>query len=278
MNFPKHWARASSHGFSCWRWSDTSPADAQALAREAVAKLVQRFEDHERPAGRYGYGDRPLREPVLREFRNDAGERTAVITRNAYGCLVLNTARVMFIDVDLPAAKPSPGALWRWLVGRPRDASANPAEPAALAKADAWAQQHRGWGWRVYRTRAGLRLLATHGLFEPAAAAESPVFEAVGADPLYRRLCQAQKCFRARLTPKPWRCGVRRPAPRWPWLQPKEEQRFKDWEKRYLEACGGRATCELIATMGHAEWHPEVRAVVATHDEAARAASGLPLA
>jgi len=26
----------------------------------------------------------------------------AAITRNSYGCLVLNTARVMFVDVDLP--------------------------------------------------------------------------------------------------------------------------------------------------------------------------------
>jgi len=44
----------------------------------------------------------------------------------------------------------------------------------------------------------------------PIAPADQ-VFDTLGADPPYRRLCRTQKCFLARLTPKPWRCGVAKP-------------------------------------------------------------------
>ena len=56
-------------------------------------------------------------------------------------------------------------------------------------------------------------------------------------NPLYRRLCRTQKWFRARLTPKPWRCGFENPPCRWPWPDGRAEARYKDWETRYKKAC-----------------------------------------
>jgi hypothetical protein len=53
------------------------------------------------------YPNRPGRELVLEEIKNAAGELLAVVTRNSYGCRVLNTARVMFVDVDLAARRPA---------------------------------------------------------------------------------------------------------------------------------------------------------------------------
>ena len=85
-------------------------------------------------------------------------------------------------------------------------------QDSAIAKVENWTRNNPDWGWRIYRTRAGLRLLATHALFDPEAAASDGVFDALGADPLYRQLCKTQKCYRARLTPKPWRCGIRSQA------------------------------------------------------------------
>jgi len=40
MNFPKFWANGSHNGFNCWRWSNTSMAEAQSLAGEAARKLA----------------------------------------------------------------------------------------------------------------------------------------------------------------------------------------------------------------------------------------------
>ena len=109
MKIPKYWASETqhikdSHGhplrLKCWRWSDDSVAAAQAAARErinTVARTLHSVDDLER----YGYGARqPLREEIIKTINDDT-----IITRNAYGALVLNTARVMFIDIDLEEAK-----------------------------------------------------------------------------------------------------------------------------------------------------------------------------
>ena len=49
---------------------------------------------------RYEYSDRPLREETIQEIRNGDGI-SAVFTRNSYGAIVLNTNRVMFVNVDV---------------------------------------------------------------------------------------------------------------------------------------------------------------------------------
>jgi len=155
MNFPPFWAKGTCDDFSCWRWSHRSREEALALANEAAQKLADRFRAGDIPTHGYGYPDRPLREPVLREIKNGAGEAVAVVTRNSYGSLVLNTARVMFVDVDLPEPNPSGGLLKR-LFGKPDVRPA--ADPAndAIARTEMWARKNPDWGWRIYRTRAGL--------------------------------------------------------------------------------------------------------------------------
>jgi hypothetical protein len=277
MNFPPFWARGASGDYLCWRWSFNSVAEAQALANEAAQQLADRFRRGDIPQQHHGYyPNRPFREPVLQEIKNDAGELAAVITRNSYGCLVLNTARVMFVDVDLPEPK-KPGLLQR-LFGKSTPAVPVVTEGGAMAKVEDWTRNHSDWGWRVYRTRAGLRLLATHALFDPEAVASDDVFDALGADPLYRQLCKTQKCFRARLTPKPWRCGVRNKPERWPFLDARAEKHFQKWEAQYQSFAAGWATCEFVKAIGSAAVHPAVQPILTVHDQMTRVASSLELA
>jgi hypothetical protein len=278
MKFAKFWANGTHQQFICWRWSDSSLAEAAALAQEGARRIAERFAAGEKLRHGYGYPDRPLREPVLREIKAPDGAVAAVITRNSYGALVLNTARVMFVDVDLPESESPVGGWLKKLFGKPEPPAARATESSVLALAEAWRLEHPGWGWRVYRTKAGLRLLATHSLFDADGAPTEQVFEALGADPLYRRLCRTQNCFRARLTPKPWRCDFERPPCRWPWPEAKAEARFKDWETRYQRACRGYATCELTASSGGQQVDPKVQLVLKVHDEATLADSKLDLA
>jgi hypothetical protein len=276
MNFPPFWAKGFSGDFSCWRWSANSVAEAQSLADQAAQQLADRFAHGDFPPKHGGYyPNRPFREPVIQEIKNDAGERAALITRNSYGCLVLNTARAMFVDVDLPEPK-SPGLIQR-LFGK---SSTTPVvtESSALVKVEDWIRNYPEWGWRIYRTRAGLRLLATHALFDPETAASDGAFEALGADPLYRQLCRTQKCFRARLTPKPWRCGVRQKPERWPFLDARAEKHFQKWEAQYQSYSFNWATCELVKKVGHDAVHPAVQPILKLHDEMTKAESGLKLA
>ncbi len=278
MNFPKFWAKGTHQQFTCWRWSDSSLAEAAAQAQEAARRLAERFAAGEKLRHGYGYPDRPLREAVLREIKAPGGEVAAVITRNSYGALVLNTARIMFVDVDLPEPKSPVGGWLSKLFGKPEPSAASITSDTVLAQAEAWNQSHPDWGWRVYRTKAGLRLLATHALFDPESASTEQVFDVLGADPLYRRLCRTQKCFRARLTPKPWRCGFRNPPCRWPWPDAKAEARYKDWEYLYQKACRDYATCDLTATPGSQQIDPTVQLILKVHDETTLANSKLALA
>ena len=284
MNFPKFWAQGRSGTFTSWRWSNTSLQDAQNTATQNAQRLAALFEaDPDRRLDRYAYADRPLREPVLQEIRNDAGELSAVVTRNSYGCHVLNAARALFVDVDFPEAltggalageklRASIGSLF----GRKPQPPVDPAQ-AVIARAEDWAKAHPGWNWRIYRTAAGIRLLATHALFDPKDPICQAVFDATGADPLYRKLCQTQECFRARLTPKPWRCGIPNPPGRWPYPNHAAELAFASWDGSYRAASATKASCKLISGASN-QIYIDLQAIVKLHDDMTHAASSMPLA
>jgi len=278
MNFPQFWAQGKSGDFIVWRWSNQSLAEAQSLANQAVQQLADRFRGGGFPPhqGHY-YPDRPFREQILQEFKKPDGTLAAVVTRNSYGCQVLNAARVMFVDIDLPEPKPAPGFLGR-LFGKTAPPPPTVTQDSALARIESWTRNQSGWGWRIYRTRAGLRLLATQALVEADSTLADDVLRSLEADPLYHKLCKTQKCFRARLTPKPWRCGLAAKPERWPWLDAHAEHKFQKWEKQYQTDSDDFATCELIKTIGNSMVHPDIAPIIKLHDEATRTGSKLPLA
>ena len=215
---------------------------------------------------KYLYSDQRLREPVIEEVHN------SVISRNAYGCLVLNTADVMFVDIDFPEKKPA-GLLKSFF-----KTSEKNVQEETIEKIESWTSQNPQWGWRIYRTFAGLRLLATNGVFAPDVPDTVAVFEALGADPLYRTLCKVQKCFRARLTPKPWRCDLQAPSVRWPWASDDEARNFSAWQNHYEKSASSFATCQLIKIIGNPIVHPSVQPIVDLHDRLSRVGTDLPLA
>jgi len=273
MHFPKYWRRVSRGGVCAWGWSDESAERADDDGQLRVGRIVEWLKNGmvgER--GGYGYPDRPMREEVLKEFHR--GENlVAAVSRNSYGCAVLNTTDAFFIDVDEPHASLS--SLVASLFGGKKKL-----EPTVVKKVEQWVADRPDWGWRIYRTAAGLRLLATQAPVGPDAAECARAFDAFGADRLYRRLCASQRCFRARLTPKPWRCGVAKlpNQARWPWSDAEAEASFRGWQRNYEEAATGVATCQLVGQFGNQNIHPDLQALVAFHDEATRAAAGLDLA
>src|SRR5688572_20170256 len=104
MNFPRFWAKgqakAGKRPIDSWGWSDVSMEDAKQRAHENARRTAERlaessFKDHRRY-----YGDRPFREEILQTIQGPTGAASAHITRNSYGCHVLNTSGLMFIDVD----------------------------------------------------------------------------------------------------------------------------------------------------------------------------------
>jgi hypothetical protein len=258
--------------------------DASRLAREATERMAERIRNGEGFPERYAYPGRMLREEVLQEIHGNHGELEAALTRNAYGSEVLNAARLLFIDVDLPG--PSAAAVALNLVGRLGRAlfgsggAAAPPDPAAAAHAKRrqWLEEHPQWGMRVYRTHSGLRYLVTNALFEPGGTDSEAAMQFLGCDPAYLQLCRSQKSFRARLTPKPWRCGVSRPDGRFPWESAAEEEQMRSWTAKYMEACQSWSSCSLLEVCGSRQVHPALVPLVKLHDERSGAESSLPLA
>ncbi len=261
-----------------WRGSEESQADAERVAEKAATRLLQRVEQGDSLPDEYFYAARDIREEIVDPIV-DSGDSRVIVTRNAYGALVLNAARAFFIDVDLPepSAAASVKRMFRRWIGQGDAPSNDPAAPA-LVRLTAWLKDRPEWGVRVYRTKSGLRYLVTHALFDPADRQTEQAMHALGADPQYMQLCRAQNCFRARLTPKPWRCGLPNPPVRNPWQNPSRNVDMQAWVSQYETTSPQFATCSLLGPMGSGAVVPEIESIVRYHDEQTRASSALPLA
>jgi len=261
-------------------WSDDSLEAARRVARDVAQRIADAVARGQIGRQQYLYGDRPLPEPMVREIGN------AVVTRNSYGALVLNTQNLMFIDIDredqAPQIQQAQDLVSSVLsMFRKPAAAAPPPAPARSVVVDDIERVARqnGLAMRVYRTAAGYRAMVTNLGFEPAAPQTEALLRQFGADELYIRLCRAQESFRARLSPKPWRCGLGRPAFTYPYTTPDEEARAAQWIRRYNEAVPRWATCKFVATVGASEIAPAFADLVAYHDRETRAGEAiLPLA
>jgi hypothetical protein len=279
VKIPRFWSsaegdaevRGASHLFRAFGWSDASVGEAQAMARERLARLLDRVRRGDALPRGYDYGARPLREEIVRELAGERGP-AGLVTRNRHGALVLNAARALFIDVDLGAARPR-GALG-WLLRKPKD---DP-EAAALERIRTALRGVAGGSFRIYRTAAGFRVLATDPPFEPGSARSAQLFEAAGADPQFVRLCAAQESFRARLTPKPHRCGISRRPPAFPRDGDAAARAFAEWLRAYDAASARHAVCRLVDSAGFGRVHEEIAPLLALHDAETKVGSELPLA
>ena len=302
MNIPTFWAHAAvdSHGnptdpqsgYLGVGWSNDSEEDARQHALERARRIARHIEqgDYDSPdLNEQYYTDRPLREQVIDELNAD-GQQLAAITQNIYGAYVLNAARAMFIDIDVPEPRPRPRqrrpppqGIFARLFGKPQPAPppAPPPTPEVdpVDKIREQVERHAGMGMKVYRTPAGYRGLVTDRPYDPDADEAHAVMQAFAADRLYTTLCRAQHCFRARLTPKPWRIGMDNPPRTFPFLDPGQQRTFEAWKRRYDERITHYAACEPLSNepWGNPQVHDDVAPILAWHDQLA-CGIGLPLA
>ncbi len=265
MEYFKFWARAQKDGpdfpVVCWGYSNESQAAALSLAEQKAEDAIKKLASPERERGGY-YSANPLKERVVKQIVD--GEKTiAVVTRNAYGALVLNTANVAFLDIDLTRAKNRGPlvSLWRKLTG---DDTENQAEGQILHIRSVLASIPEVSG-RIYATANGYRVLLTSSVFDPEDPLLGKLMQELGVDELYQKLCLRQKCFRARLTPKPWRIGTPRPPVRYP-LIGAYSRSFEQWLDKYETRSKKYRVCRLIESFGTQETCHEAAMIMQLHD------------
>ncbi len=205
-----------------------------------------------------------IREEVLARI-----DERNVVTRNRYGAAVLNSAEVLFIDIDEPCR-----GFLDLFRAKPTGAQKTARIVEQVKRLAAQAPELRGLGVRLYETHSGVRAIVTGRHFDPKAASTRKLLGLFHADLLYSYLCRRQGCFRARLTPKPFRMKCRTHKVVFPRPDAKQEAEHCAWVNDYEQARRKFCACRLICAIGH-----DVRdAVVDWHDRETGATSGLKLA
>lgn len=294
-------------------WSETSQSEADAMAESRADEALRRWLAGDSVVSREprvaynGAAGVPIREEVL------SRQGTMVVTRNAYGAHCLNTPHALFADIDFEprvSGKLALAALlislclsiivgWlsgRWMIGLGMAIVTIPLaliiasrltqlvvqlrggeQNVARKRLEAFLNQHPHWNVRLYQTPAGLRLLATHQTFSASDPDVAKFFRAMGADPVYVRMCVNQNCFRARLTAKPWRIGIAshmRPRPGvWPVKAERMAERAA-WVKQYESQARSFAACRYLESIGSGQVHADIRPVIEMHDQASQALRG----
>lgn len=297
-------------------WSDVSEAEAQenadARADEAIAmatagKLVRKV-DHKVPYN--GAEGLPIREEVI------SRDGDVVITRNSYGALCLNTPDVLFADIDF-MFEPTARLMWisflllavvaviggfyisSWKIAllflggaalgtqglagvllKGVISSQGGREKMALSPIQAFSSNHPDWNIRVYKTPMGYRLLVMNRTFDPRGEEALGFFNEIKADPQYVRMCKNQNCFRARISPKPWRIGMTRLGPRpgiWP-IKPERMAARREWVNKYERAARNYASCKFIVHLGSQITDQKAESVRLLHDSYCQAEQQLELA
>jgi hypothetical protein len=299
-------------------WSDTSQADAEQMADQRAQEAFERITSgvkllRREPKIAYnGAEGVPIREEILSRHGD------VVITRNAYGAHCLNTPDVVFADIDF-ATKPGGlmllfhvlallaggialgmtlkfGAmavfvafLLALICAYPLAVLTNNLlvrlrggpQRYARARVESFVSRHTDWHLRLYRTPAGFRVLAMHGIHDPHDPIVPEFFAALGVDPVYAKMCRNQRCFRARVSPKPWRIGIAshmRPRPGvWP-VKPEHLEKRQSWISNYETVATRFASCRFIEAIGSGTVHPKADAVCTLHDRMSLALSGMEIA
>ena len=279
MYVPKAWARDTREAMlrdgrtvpvSAWGWGEDQPS-ARAKASERLQKALERIQRRAPFPHRYEYEGRPLREELLQTLEAGSSSATVgIVTRNRYGAQVLNAEQLLFLDIDLP----SPGlfAWFRQLFSR------TTAERRALVHLREALQTFGKATFRIYRTASGFRVMAVDRSFDPTSPETQDLMRVTRSDPAYARLCRSQRCFRARLKPKPWRCGVEKPLGEFPRSTRDEENAFAGWLREYEQASTRFATCRYLETIGSGRASGDTRRLQDLHDRVTRCEEPLPLA
>ncbi len=251
MKVAKYWANETGtardpkgmvYALVRWGGSNDSLAQARRLARDKLDRTIAKLSAGNMP-NRYEYAEGELREELIREITDDNGTLIGAVTRNRYGALVLNTATLLIADVDNRALGFLAGLLALFSSRRAR-------QSRALERIDRFRRDNPQFELRVYETRGGYRVMITNQGFDPTDEATRAIFEQLGSDPLYVKLCRSQACFRARLTPKPWRCGSARVPNLFPRETPEARNAFDTWLRKYEQQARAHGVCNQIGSPG----------------------------
>lgn len=293
-------------------WSDTDQVSAQQHADSRLKDAIKTFEsgfDLKKSEPKIAYNGAygvPIREEIVSRHGD------IVITRNGYGSLCLNTPDVLFGDIDfsiesgykfsfiifgillliisaLTYVMGYSKLLYILLIFSPVVSnfiykifnSRDRQKLNALNNIRDFSKSHPEWHLITYSTPMGFRILVTHKTFDPRGDEVEQFFKALNNDPIYQRMCVNQNCFRARVSPKPWRIGISnhiRPRPGvWP-VNPEKMSVRTEWITEYELKAKEFASCKFVEEIGSHVIDEKIVSIRKIHDDLCKANLDLPIA
>lgn len=238
--------------FSCWGVSDICEEDALRDARERADHVLRKIRGEPHDIDTY-------EADIIEEVVEKISDRS-IVTRNRYGARVLNTRELTIIDVDtFPPGIPQDPIVrfFKKLFGK-KDPKPIPLKQVTLAHIES-VLANELFDARVYETAAGFRIILNARELSPSSREFRMISSKLRADPCYTALCSKQHCFRARLSPKPYRMKIA--TCRYTWPQAEEIYRGnRTWVENYELRAHDFSVCKLVKTYGNDfSVHPLIR-------------------
>lgn len=215
-------------------------------------------------------GDRHIFDDYEVEIREEIlqmlDEKT-IVTRNRYGAQVLNAESLLFLDIDKPKPAGLAGLFKKSTPGGDKEKIFD------MVRKLAESSKYAGLGFRIYETYQGARVIVTGRTFDARDQETQSLMTDFNVDPLYAAICRKQGCFRARLTPKPWRMKMKAYKVRYP--RTEADLQFDQWLQMYEQASRGYSVCKFVENAGASHGSSEA---LRLHDEVTGANLRLPLA
>jgi hypothetical protein len=268
MKIYKYWATEKQkilidgveQDITCYGGSNVSVDEARIRAKEKAEKVKRKIKGEKHLFDEY---EVEIREEILRILDDHSA-----ITRNRYGAQVLNTENLMILDIDKPKSSSGLAGLFKKKDTRP------PKEQIFDAVRQlAITPKYKEYGFRIYETFQGARVIVSGRDFDPHAVETKRIMDEFNCDPLYITLCIKQKCYRARLTPKPYRMNMRRYKVQFP--REGDDPVLQEWLAEYERESRNFNTCRFIEQVGARH---SMNDVVQLHDEITGANFRQPLA
>ena len=227
--------------------SNLSESDAIEDAKNKLIKAQRKINGEIEKNDEY---ESDIIEEIIEKIDDDN-----IITRNRYGALVLNSKKTMFIDIDsysksiLDVLFKNKLSLKELMLGK--------------IKKTIKKSKYSVLGFRVYETKRGYRVLVTNKDFNPRSKESRRMMNDFNSDYLYRWLCVKQNCYRARLTPKPYRIKQKAIKVVFPNRNNEEQATLTNWIKEYEQKSSRFSTCQLVNQFGEVKMNP----VIEYHDK-----------
>ncbi|HBD13154.1 MAG TPA: hypothetical protein DCZ13_13460 [Porticoccaceae bacterium] len=211
--------------------SNVSKEDAQQEALLRAKKIEDRIASGA-PKDEYEAG--------IKEHVAEVIDDSNVVTVCRYGAKILNTSQYSVLDLD-----DYPESIWDMF----KSVRKLGKKEKIVYKFEESIRRfpQLGTDFRIYETAKGIRIIGSKYI-DPADPGNRRLLRKLNIDWLYLVLSSKQQCYRARLTPKPYRMRIKTIRVRTPLAC--ETEAYQSWAQMYGEASRAYSVVRLIKTLG----------------------------